>query len=370
MQNDKIEIKCLEVIQPIGKFYIGVIPFHQFLAISYIDIRHMVKRETELETYMGIQRTLDTGRVNKIKKYLEGIDATFPTSMIIAISSKDAEFDSQNCIMRIANKQDVAKILDGQHRIKGLEDFKKNGEKFQLNTTIFIDVELEEQALIFATINQSQTKVNNSLVADLYEFATVRSPQKTAHNICKALNEKNDSPFKDKIKILGTADDKEKETITQATFVDNIIKYISPDKVRDRNIYKSNNTPPKSRGEELNRYFFRNLFIEEKDADIAKIIFNYFTAVKLKWEEFWTEPKQNIVLNRSTGFIALMNFLKPAYLHLVKDNIGEVPSLQKFVSIFDSINLPGSEINKNIYKPGGSGISALTNDLKQKSKLL
>ena len=69
MQNDKIEIKCLEVIQPIGKFYIGVIPFHQFLAISYIDIRHMVKRETELETYMGIQRTLDTGRVNKIKKY-------------------------------------------------------------------------------------------------------------------------------------------------------------------------------------------------------------------------------------------------------------------------------------------------------------
>lgn len=368
MEKETIEIKCLEVIQPIGKFYVGVIPYREFIEISYADIRQMVKRETELETYMGIQRTLDTGRVNKIKKYLQGTDATFPTSMIIAISSQNAEFDPENSVMKISNKPNVAKILDGQHRIKGLEDFPEK-EIFQLNTTIFIDVELEEQALIFATINQSQTKVNNSLVADLYEFATVRSPQKTAHNICKALNEKNDSPFKDKIKILGTADDKEIETITQSTFVDNIIKYISPDKVRDRNIYKSNNIPSKAKGEELKKYFFRNLFIEEKDAAIAKIVFNYFTAVKLKWEEYWTMPKANIVLNRSTGFIALMNFLKPVYLHLVKDNIGKVPSLQEFVSIFDSINLKGDQINKDIYKPGGSGISALTKDLKAKSGL-
>lgn len=369
MENNYIEIKCLEVTQPIGKFYVGVINYDEFIKISFVDIRRMVSRDTELETYMGIQRTLDTGRVNKIKKYLESVDATFPTSMIIAVSSENTEYDEKNNVMKIANKPDVAKILDGQHRIRGFEGFQKAGNKFQLNTTIFLDVELEEQALVFATINQSQTKVNNSLVADLYEFATVRSPQKTAHNICKALNEKNDSPFKDKIKILGSADDKEKETITQSTFVDNMLKYISNDKVKDRNIYKSGGTPKKVHGDELKKYFFRNLFIDEKDAEIAKIIFNYFSAVRLKWTKQWDEQIPSLVLNRSTGFIGLMNFLRPLYLYLVKDKIGDVPPVQEFINVFDKINIKGEDINKERYKPGGSGFAAFTKELKEKSGL-
>ncbi len=362
-----IEIKCLEVVQPIGKFYIGVINYDAFIRISYTDIRHMVTKETELETYMGIQRTLDVGRVNKIKGYLKSLDATFPTSMIIAVSSENAEYDNVNNIMRISDKADVAKILDGQHRIKGLEDFSKSGDAFQLNTTIFLDVELEEQAFIFATINQSQTKVNNSLVADLYEFANVRSPQKTAHNICKALNEKNESPFKDKIKILGNADDKEKETITQSTFVENLISYISKDKVTDRNIYMSGEKPLKISIDESKKLIFRNLFIDEKDGDIGRIIYNYFYAVKLKWREHWEQPQEGFVLNRSTGFIALMKFLGPAYISLVNDQIGIVPTTQDFVRIFDRINIAGSEITRSNYKPGGSGISTLLKELKLKS---
>ena len=369
MEKPYIEIKCLEVHQSIGTFYVGVINYDAFKRISYADIRRMIGRETELETYIGIQRTIDTGRVNKIKKYLEGIDATFPTSMIIAVSSENTEYDKENNIMKIADKPDVAKILDGQHRLKGLEDFKEPGDKFQLNTTIFLDVELEEQALIFATINQSQTKVNSSLVADLYEFAMVRSPQKTGHNICKALNEKNESPFKDKIKILGSADDKEMETITQSTFVDNIVNYISEDKVKDRNTYKSGAKPIKANKELANKLIFRNLFIEEKDADIARIIFNYFSAVKLKWKEYWVMPKPNIVLNKSTGFISLMKFLRPVYLDLVKDKIGEVPSLQDFMRIFDRIKIDGKDINRENYKPGNAGIADFTRELKEKSNI-
>ena len=364
-----ISIKCLEVNQPIGKFYIGVMNYDDLERISLIDVRRMTNKETELETYMGIQRTLDTGRVGKIKKYLEGIDATFPTSMIVSLSSDDTLYDSQTNTMQISDRGDVAKILDGQHRLKGLEGSNKLGNDFQLNLTIFLDVELEEQALIFATINQTQTKVNNSLVADLFEFSKVRSPQKSAHNICKALNEKIDSPFRDKIKILGTADDKEKETISQATFVENVIYYITNDKVKDRNIFKAGGVPKKVVGDELRRYFFRNLFLEEKDADIAKILFNYFKAVEMRWGEAWTVQQPNLILNRSNGFVALMSFLSDAYLHIVKNDIGTVPSIPQFLAIFEKISLKQSDFTKDNFVPGGSGRIALYKRFRTDAKL-
>jgi len=369
MGTEYIKIKCLEVNQPIGKFYVGVMNYDDLERISLVDVRHMASKESELETYMGIQRTLDGSRVGKIKKYLEGVDATFPTSIIVSLSSKDTTYDSNSNTMQIADKPDVAKILDGQHRLKGLEGFGKSGNKFQLNLTIFLDVELEEQALIFATINQSQTKVNNSLVYDLFEFAKVRSPQKTAHNICKALNEKNDSPFKDKIKILGTADDKDKETISQATFVENLISYISADKVKDRNIYKAGGTPKKANNEELKKLFFRNLFIEEKDGEIARIIWNYFKAVEKKWPIAWESPQANLILNRSNGFAALMFFLKDAYLNIVKTNIGTVPSMPEFLAIFDKVGLKDTDFTKDNFVPGSSGRSALYRKFKDDTKI-
>lgn len=369
MEKEYIQIKCLEVTQPIGKFYVGVMNYDDLERISLVDVRHMASKESELETYMGIQRTLDSGRVGKIKKYLEGIDATFPTSIIVAMSSESTTYDANTNTMRIANKTDVAKILDGQHRLKGLEGFRKSGDKFQLNLTIFLDVELEEQALIFATINQSQTKVNNSLVYDLFEFAKVRSPQKTAHNICKALNEKNDSPFKDKIKILGTADDKEKETISQATFVENLISYITVDKVKDRNIYKAGGSPRRANNEELKKLLFRNLFIEEKDGEIARIIWNYFKAVEKKWPTAWGSPQANLILNRSNGFAALMIFLKDVYLSIVKTNFGAVPSVPDFLIILDKIGLKDSDFTKDNFVPGSSGRAALYKRFKDDTKI-
>ena len=60
--------------------------------------------------------------------------------------------------MRIANEEDVAKIIDGQHRIAGLEAFDKNGDSFQMIATIFVDMDMEDQAMVFATINLSRQR--------------------------------------------------------------------------------------------------------------------------------------------------------------------------------------------------------------------
>jgi hypothetical protein len=62
--------------------------------------------------------------------------------------------------IRLAN--DIASIIDGQHRIEGLiKAFNKpheNETKFQLNITIFVDLDMDNQSMIFATVNKAQTK--------------------------------------------------------------------------------------------------------------------------------------------------------------------------------------------------------------------
>lgn len=83
--NNFIEIPCMEVSQPIGTFYIGVMNSDDLLRISFADIRHL---DRDLDNYLGIQRKLSKKRVGELQKYVNTIDATFPTAVILAISSE------------------------------------------------------------------------------------------------------------------------------------------------------------------------------------------------------------------------------------------------------------------------------------------
>ncbi|MBK7107221.1 MAG: DGQHR domain-containing protein [Ignavibacteriae bacterium] len=368
-ENQKIEIKCIEVNQPIGQFYIGVMKHQDLVKISYADIRRLDSgdEKREVEIYSGIQRELSQKRVLEISKYVNLVDATFPSSVILHLNNTDVEYNRKEQIMYVPFRDNVAKVLDGQHRIAGLENFKGKISEFDMNVTIFVDMELEDQAIVFATINKTQTKVNKSLVADLFSFATSRSPQKTCHNIVRALNQKQGSPFKDKIKILGSAEDKEKETITQATFSQSLIKLISKDPMEDRNIYKKGMKPKKISSTELMFRPLRNLFIDEKDLEIAKIIWEYFNAVREKWPNAWELVEKEMILNKSTGFIALMRFFKDAY---VKSNkIGEVLSKEYYLVLLSKSTLKSEDFNRTNFLPGSSGQSKLYSTLIEETKL-
>jgi DGQHR domain-containing protein len=108
---------------------------------------------------------------------------------------------------------------------------------FGLSVTIFIGSDIADQAYIFSTVNLEQTKVSKSIVYDLFELAKTRSPQKTAHNIAVALDRDERGPFYQRIKRLGFATvDRKFETITQATFVENLLPLISPDPKEDRDL--------------------------------------------------------------------------------------------------------------------------------------
>jgi DGQHR domain-containing protein len=406
-----LEIDFIEVKQPIGSFYISSMDWADLIRIANADIRKIHEEEdneTSFDSYLGIQRTVSKKRIKEIGNYVKTIDATFPTSIILHVESeskfiegdsvKDLDpdyvqdnFDKLQIIENIkidenSNKllirkdEKVARILDGQHRIEGLrEGFNvlkaEDIPEFKFNVTIFVDLDMDDQAQIFSVINKAQTKVNKSLVYDLYEYAESRSPQKTAHDIVRLLNKMEESPFYKKIKILGTAFNKETETIAQATFVELILNYISKDPMKDRDVLKRKRLFSKGKLElvkeeaELKRRFFRNLFILEKDEIIMKTLWNYFTAVEQKWKEAWNkEPRAGFILNKSTGLYALMRFLKPLINDIgIEDN--EVISVEKFAEYLDKIDLDDSDFTKEIYVPGSSGQSKLYYELLEKTGL-
>ena len=364
--RQEISFQCLRCNQPIGEFYIGVMDHEDLIKISYADIRRLQtgSEKREVEIYTGIQRELSESRVKEIAKYVNMVDATFPTGVILHINEEDIiNFSQQDGMMTIPFRDNVAKVLDGQHRIAGLEHYPSGGKAFQINVTIFVGMELEDQAIVFGTINKTQTKVNKSLVADLFEFATHRSPQKTAHNVVRALNQKEGSPFYEKIKILGVANDINKETITQATFSEALIKLISKDPMSDRDLYRRGKKPERVEGRELENRPFRNLFIDEKDAIIAKIIWEFFKAVQLRWPEAWNVIQPQMILNKSTGFLALMNLFKDLYLHF--NSIGEVIDQTTYLEFLNRCQIPDNHFSRINYIPGSGGQSKLHKELKE-----
>lgn len=367
MTNDNyVTIRCLEITQPIGAFYIACIDRSDLVYISYADRLRIESDMRDVEQYLGVERPISAERVDNIKKYVKTVDAAFPTSIIITVSSEHIQYDVRTGIMKVKRDQNIAKIIDGQHRIAGLDKY--DGPRFELNVTIFIDMDLEDQAMVFATINLEQTKVRKSIVYALYEYTKSRSPQKTCHNIAKLLNGKENSPFNNKIKILGTATEGiTGETLTQATFVERLLPLITKDPLLDRDLIKRGKKLVRAKGNENTRLIFRNMFIDEHDGEIARVLYNYFSTIQQKWPQAWNEVRSGHILNRTTGFSALMRFLPSVYCSL--GGPGIVVNIDNFASVFESVTLDDYDFTSEKYKPGTSGETALFNELRTMANL-
>ena len=238
-----ITISALRIRQPIGDIYVGCIPSRTLVEITDFDIRQLVE-ERGIDSYIGVQRELDRKRVEQIAAYVRGPSATFPTAVVLAIPEKcvtiesPCEADTNLVRMTLSNYpsnadepedevlyRHIARVIDGQHRIKGLEGYDK--DDFEVNVSIFVDADIADQAAIFSTVNLAQTKVNKSLVYDLFELSESRSPEKTCHSVVVTLKSDPDSPLYRKIKRLGKATPgRFTETLSQATVVTGVLQYI------------------------------------------------------------------------------------------------------------------------------------------------
>lgn len=371
-----IELPCIKVSQPIGDFYIASIDSAQLREITYSDVRKLYG-EREMDEYLGIQREVNPRRVKEIGKYVNTVDACFPTSVILAVPGVCARYDEVARTLTLSNALDgeqkidrtqIARVLDGQHRIEGLQHLEAGHPPFQVNVSIFIEMDIEDQAYLFSVVNLAQTKVSKSLVYDLFEYSRSRSPQKTAHSIAVALNRTTESPLHHRIKRLGVATQGVfTETLTQATFVESLLPYLTADATKDRDTFLRGKKPHHASADELRKLVFRNMFLDERDLDIADIIFNYFNAVKERWPQAWNRGGDGAVLNKTNGFRALMRALRPIYLHLTQP--GNSVSKEDFKKILSQAALTDDDFTVQNYKPGTSGETGIYRDLMDQLRL-
>ena len=364
-----LSIPALKIQQPIGEFFLVSMRAKELVEVSYADVRKL--EENELDRYMGINRRLSSARVKQLKSYVKTYDATFPTSIILAVPDTNAIYDEKDGILELfagegEEIEDIAKIIDGQHRIAGLEAVNDNLE-FDVGVAIFVGADIATQANIFATVNLAQTKVNRSLAYDLLDYEKMRSPQKSAHHIAVALDQINDSPFYQRIKRLGRATEgREREPLTQAVVVEMLLLFISKEPMTDRDAFLRKYGIRKPSQDELYNYPFRDLFINENEVDITKILLRYFEAVRDRWPNSWDDlNRKGNTLPKTNGFRALMRFLKLAYMEIVGDEIGKVPEKDQFMDILSRVQLNDNDFNITTFPPGTSGEAGLFRYLKE-----
>lgn len=287
----------IPVKQPIGEFYMCSIPA--------VELLEMVETKTRRTDEQGVQRERSSQRINEVRTYCEDPDAVFPTPIVVSI------YDYANVIINEANQKIIIEdnaiigdVIDGQHRLWGIKEA-VNASDFMLPVVFMFNLTIEEKAYVFSTINSNQTKVDPSLIYDLFDVVQHRSPYKTVHELARAMNYSYESPFYNRLKMLGRKEkSQENATLSQGTFAKSILQLISNTPKEDVILFKKHK-PLKDDPRCPLRYFF----ISDGDDIILKILLNCFNALKRIFREEWENPSTNI-LWKTTGFCGIIYSLR------------------------------------------------------------
>lgn len=370
----EIILKTRKVTQNSQEYLLGVFKISEVLRFArYTEYTILGFDDDNLPiTNKQVQRKLNSAKVESIAKFLiNDSQAIFPTNIVLAIPNgiiDSYEENKENNIILTLNskvsdeieKRDKGEdgniyisIIDGQHRIKGIEVAIEKLEKaiekkeslydisndlladklsqlkeIEISVAFFIDPVLEYQAMIFSTINRTQTKVSQDLVYSLFGLTEEDSPQKTALNIVNVLNGSQKSPFYKRIRLAGSTTSKAAKEfykdgypiLSQATMVKSILYMITTKNDAEVERNKSRKYFQKNPNTEL---VFRKYYGDNQDSDIIKIIYQYFIAIQETFTDnsgnsFWDNKKQQNkptnVLQTTIGYEALLSILKQILL--------------------------------------------------------
>ncbi len=178
--------RYIEIKQSKRAFILTAVPANLLTRISYAAIRRKDEEEG------AVQRVLNHGRIAGIKTFaLQGGD--FPVSIVLNWVTGTLKRDEN--MVTIPDKPRAAQLLDGQHRVAGLEEAIAENEELGrqlVPVAIYEGLSTTDCADIFLSINTEQRPVPRSLVFDLYGIASeelVDSAAVRARDITVSLNE-------------------------------------------------------------------------------------------------------------------------------------------------------------------------------------
>jgi len=281
---------------PDNSFFVLKMPARVLASMKVIPVRHSGRRE-------GIQRLTDEKRIREIAGYIARREAIFPNSIIVsfggdvdctAIGEKEDLFE-----LAIQVKDESAVIIDGQHRLLGIE---RSGIDMEVLVTAFLDIPVERQAAIFRDINFYQRKVNKSLMYDLFHVAKdAEYPLMRSIDLAEMLNE--DGPLEGKIKLTGVGEG----VVTQTVFVETILRFLKDDEI------------------------FRQAEYEEEGGMRTQfdVLRGFYESLMGHYKDAWADPRSYIIL-KTQGVYACLMLLKDILWFFHNRRDGYVPRARDF----------------------------------------
>ncbi len=161
------------------------------------------------------QRQIIRRKIDELVQYYEQCRQardlpSIPGAVIIS-SDETLRFDpseegSPLGTLKIPEREGVLRAIDGQHRLLALHaDLEKfEGEQFTVPAIIFDRLPEDHVVQMFVTINAKHTRLNASHLVSLSGRQLYRDEAlAAAHDVVRALNDREDSPLYDEIKLLG-----------------------------------------------------------------------------------------------------------------------------------------------------------------------
>lgn len=327
------EGQTIKVKQPFGDFYIISIPAKLLVQVCY----SFAARYGD-DVLSGVQRGINENRVKAIAQFCATSDAMFPTSVILSVNlDENGEsplhpwYINDDSKLVIPTADEIASIVDGQHRVEGLKKALEKNElsaDFDIVCAIYFELPAPKQAEVFATINFNQQKVDKSLAYQLfgYDLDSVESkywsPDTLAIYLTRLLDKEDDSPFKGHvdfgmkkmdlaIQYEGGEDSFDKWYVSTSTMVQGISSLITTNPSKDRYFLHKKRIIRRSR-EVLSDIEMkitpplRGYYIENKDGQVYDLVKDYFTCCD---EMFWRRSDISF-MRKTIGIQALFDFLK------------------------------------------------------------
>jgi len=345
MANDAEPITYLDPVPAIpisqgqATFYLFAISAKSLLEIAYTSERTQYNKT-------GIQRGLRPDRLKAIGKFLvsNGSNpALLPNAIIVSLSTQSYFQDGRLYICK--RPRGEAFIIDGQHRLWAFSPEYSGAKDLNVVVTAFINLDDSRKAFIFRSINGNQRKINPSLVYDLIPM--LRAKESVAfedwrcHDLVVLLNETPDSPWKDRIGMVGGGG----RIISQSSFISALKKLF-----KKGHLFASTDSD-----------FFEERMQHELLLEYFKAVYNAYSA---QWDN------KAFFLCKYVGVSALLSLLDRIIddlrhkhvamsdatgLKVARDNF--VPYIAKLTAFSFST---AEEKAKGITYVGESGITSLT----------
>ncbi|WP_176480232.1 MULTISPECIES: DNA phosphorothioation-associated DGQHR protein 1 [Mesorhizobium] len=400
---------ALPVDQPIGTFYVTVLPAELLLQVASSDVMSAALSSDGVGYVLsGTQRLVQDKRLVQIADYIDRIDSAFPNSIILAANyNREVGLDldeleameeeereetdeaapvgdlskawtvtekPDGCLqITIPSAEKLAAIIDGQHRLFAFAKADAASRlDMQLICAVFIDLPKAIQAQIFATINSTQKPVDRSLTYELFGYNVSDEPEdfwtpdKLAVFLTRKLATQSSSPLIGKIAVSPKRDEalvalgqQAAWKVSTAVVVDGILRLVSSNPKRDTNAMRTSRAQPRSvlaRGPK-DKAPLRSEFIGVNDALIYAMVENYLKACA---NLFWQAPAPGSFIVKTVGVQALFDILRR-----IAPEAYEAEDLR--VPFFENRLRPAAAINfadERFRVPSGSGRSIIRRALE------